>query len=97
MQNGGGGGGWSLKGPDPCAAGAGETDPEVGGEAGIADDDEEGRSGFPGGSMASAALGQKGDMEVRERREKGAGRPRHGLYGAGRLRTSAGRRRDPTR
>lgn len=36
-----GGGGWRLQGPDPRAAGAGKADPEAGGAAGIAGDDEE--------------------------------------------------------
>ena len=37
-------GGWSLQGPDPCAAEAGEADSEAGGEVGVVGDDEGGRS-----------------------------------------------------
>ena len=42
MQN--SGGCWSLKGPDPCAVGVREADPEMGDEERVAGDDEEGRS-----------------------------------------------------
>ena len=61
-----GGGGWSLKGTDPCTEGAWEADPEAGSEAGVTGDDEQGRRrGFPGASMASAGPGEKEDREVR--------------------------------
>ena len=55
-----GGDGWSLQGKDPCAAGAREANPEEGGEAGVAGDDEEDSSAASrGGSMESAAPGRK--------------------------------------
>ena len=33
-----------MKGPDPCAIGVGEADPEMGDEERVAGDDEEGQS-----------------------------------------------------
>ncbi|VAH28579.1 hypothetical protein VPH35_020188 [Triticum aestivum] len=42
MQN--GGGGWRLQGPDPGTAGPREADPQAGGAAVIAGDEEEGQS-----------------------------------------------------
>ena len=81
-----GGGGWSLEGPDPCASGAGEADPEVGG-AGV--------SPVTARKAGARLLGQKRDKEVRREEatsNKGreVRRPRQELAGAGRRPTGAG-------
>lgn len=69
MQN-GGGGGWSLQGPDSCVAGAGEADPKADGEAGVAGDDEEGRGEGSGDlGRSSPELGDGG----RARETEGSG------------------------
>ncbi|XBJ07478.1 hypothetical protein VPH35_012990 [Triticum aestivum] len=78
MQN--GGGGWSLQGQDPCRVGAGEADQEAGGVAGIAGDDEEGRSAASRvGSWHPRLLGRE---ETRRRgREEGTKEERCGDLG----------------
>nr|XP_020177258.1 translation initiation factor IF-2-like [Aegilops tauschii subsp. strangulata] len=60
--------GWSLQGPIHARQGGRGTDPDAGGEAAVAGDDEEGQS-----KNSSVTPGQKGDREVRERRRKKGG------------------------
>ncbi|KAI5002988.1 hypothetical protein ZWY2020_027638 [Hordeum vulgare] len=56
-----GGGGWSLQGPDPYVAGVRETDLKAGYVAGVAGDDEEGRSeGYDNLGRSSAEPGDGG-------------------------------------